>query len=105
MLKPDLCIESEMILDIKWKLPDGSEYEKKQGIAQNDLYQMFAYACKFKIHDIKLIYPLCDRTMKIKSMIKELEFNANKHLLFSSSKEVLPTIIKVQILFAPLPFM
>lgn len=29
MLKPDLCIESEMILDIKWKLPDGSEYEKK----------------------------------------------------------------------------
>lgn len=93
-----------MILDAKWKIPDDSKDEKKHGISQSDLYQMFAYACKFKIHDIKLVYPLCKRTMKLKSMIKELEFNANKHLVFLNNDGLLETNIKVQIFFAPLPF-
>lgn len=61
MLKPDLYIKNKMILDTKWKIPNDSEDEKKQGIAQSDLYQMFAYACKFKIYDIKLVYPLCEK--------------------------------------------
>ncbi|EAK0804676.1 restriction endonuclease [Campylobacter lari] len=104
MLKPDLYIENKMILDAKWKIPDDSKDEKKHGISQSDLYQMFAYACKFKIHDIKLVYPLCERTMKLKSMIKELEFNANKHLAFLNNDNFLETNIKVQIFFAPLPF-
>lgn len=82
MLKPDLYIENEMILDTKWKIPDSDE-DKKQGIAQSDLYQMFAYACKFKIYDIKLIYPLCDRTMKLKEKFESpLVFNAGKHFWF-----------------------
>ncbi|EGK7522728.1 restriction endonuclease [Campylobacter lari] len=104
MLKPDLYIENKMILDTKWKIPDDSKDEKKHGISQSDLYQMFAYACKFKIHDIKLVYPLCERTTKLKSMIKELEFNANKHLRFFDNDKILETNIKVQIFFAPLPF-
>lgn len=104
MLKPDLYIENEIILDTKWKIPDDSEDEKKHGIAQSDLYQMFAYACKFKIHDIKLIYPLCGRTMRLRNTIKELEFNANEHLAFLNNDSFLKTNIKVQIFFAPLPF-
>ncbi|MBT0817181.1 restriction endonuclease [Campylobacter lari] len=104
MLKPDLYIENEMILDTKWKIPDQNIENKKHGIAQNDLYQMFAYACKFKINDIKLIYPLCERTNELKDKIKELEFNASKHLWFENEKYYSKDDIKVQILFAPLPF-
>lgn len=103
MLKPDLYIENKMILDTKWKIPDSNE-DKKHGIAQSDLYQMFAYACKFKIHDIKLIYPLCERTMSLQNTIKELEFNANEHLAFLNDNSPLKTNIKVQVIFAPLPF-
>ncbi|EGJ7366731.1 restriction endonuclease [Campylobacter coli] len=103
MLKPDLYIENETILDTKWKIPDSNE-DKKHGIAQSDLYQMFAYACKFKIHDIKLIYPLCERTMSLQNTIKELEFNANEHLAFLNDNGPLKTNIKVQVIFAPLPF-
>lgn len=100
MLKPDLYIENEMILDTKWKIPDQNSEDKKHGIAQSDLYQMFAYACKFKINDIKLVYPLCGRTNELKNRIKELKFNANKHLHFKNQQ----CNIKVQIFFAPLPF-
>ncbi|AJC90131.1 McrBC 5-methylcytosine restriction system, component McrC [Campylobacter subantarcticus] len=100
MLKPDLYIENEMILDAKWKIPDQNSEDKKHGIAQSDLYQIFAYACKFKINDIKLVYPLCERTNELKNRIKELEFKANYHLYFESEK----CGIKVQIFFAPLPF-
>lgn len=103
MLKPDLYIENETILDTKWKIPDSNE-DKKHGIAQSDLYQMFAYACKFKIHDIKLIYPLCERTMSLQNTIKELEFNANEHLAFLNDNSPLKTNIKAQVIFAPLPF-
>lgn len=89
-----------MILDTKWKIPDSDE-DKKQGIAQSDLYQMFAYACKFKIYDIKLVYPLCDRTMKLKEKFENpLVFNIRKHFQFKFFKNN----IKVQVLFAPLPF-
>lgn len=101
MLKPDLYIENEMILDTKWKIPDQNNEDKKYGISQSDLYQMFAYACKFKINDIKLIYPLCEKTFQLRKNIKEnFVFNASNHLYFENQK----CDIKVQILFAPLPF-
>ncbi|EOW2705309.1 McrC family protein [Campylobacter jejuni] len=105
MLKPDLYIENEMILDTKWKIPDDNNDDKKHGIAQSDLYQMFAYACKFKIHDIKLVYPLCERTFELRKNIKEnFIFNASKHLCFKNEDYCSKDDIKVQIFFTPLPF-
>ncbi|WP_144689265.1 McrC family protein [Campylobacter jejuni] len=103
MLKPDLYIENKTILDTKWKIPNDSEDEKKEGIAQSDLYQMFAYACKFKIYDIKLVYPLCEKTQDLQRKIAEkfFVFKASEHLYF---KEQGQKDIKVQVLFAPLPF-
>ncbi|EAL1165191.1 McrC family protein [Campylobacter jejuni] len=103
MLKPDLYIENKMILDTKWKIPNDSEDEKKQGIEQSDLYQMFAYACKFKIYDIKLVYPLCEKTQDLQRKIAEkfFVFKASEHLYF---KEQGQKDIKVQVCFAPLPF-
>ncbi|XOV08110.1 hypothetical protein ACNANW_03780 [Campylobacter jejuni] len=38
------------------------------------MYQMFAYACKFKIYDIKLVYPLCEKTQDLQRKIAEKIF-------------------------------
>lgn len=63
-LKPDLLLESsedQQVLDTKWKLIDQTalQHSEKYGIAQTDLYQMFAYGHQYqqgKGH-MMLIYP------------------------------------------------
>lgn len=56
-LVPDLIAarnERKIILDTKWKLPhEGAP-------SQSDMYQMFAYAIKYKVDDIILVYPSID---------------------------------------------
>jgi len=59
-LKPDLLLEVEgkrIIADTKYKMVYDASVDKKNGISQNDLYQMVAYAIRFKATDIKLFYP------------------------------------------------
>ena len=60
-LRPDIVITrgdgSRIILDTKWKsLSDkpGINY----GISQTDMYQMYAYAKKYKTSEIWLLYPV-----------------------------------------------
>ena len=51
-LKPDVIMRSEseiLILDTKWKIPDSTNDEKRYGIAQSDVYQMWAYASKYAL--------------------------------------------------------
>ncbi|EAJ6150731.1 restriction endonuclease [Campylobacter lari] len=100
MLKPDLYIENKMILDTKWKIPDDSEDEKKHGISQSDLYQMFAYANKYEIKEIYLIYPLCERTFDLREKLKtkDIEFLAQGFLKACDEH------VKLKVFFAPLPF-
>lgn len=67
-LKPDMIAESKqdlIIMDTKWKNLDSSSSndERQNGVSQSDLYQMFAYALKYKNTESKkvkviLIYPL-----------------------------------------------
>lgn len=38
-----------LILDTKWKIPDSTNDEKRYGIAQSDVYQMWAYASKYAL--------------------------------------------------------
>ena len=54
-LKPDLVVSRPrgrtVILDTKWKIPsDGTP-------SQADMYQMFAYAARYGVDDVTLIYP------------------------------------------------
>lgn len=59
-LKPDLILEIDsknIIADTKYKIVYSDEKDPKKGISQNDLYQMLAYAVRFKIDEIKLFYP------------------------------------------------
>lgn len=59
-LKPDLWIKSDhksVIADTKYKIVYSDEKDPKKGISQNDLYQMLAYAIRFKVDEIILFYP------------------------------------------------
>ncbi len=109
-LKPDLCIKDQgktIIADTKWKPLKNAE-DKKHGIAQSDLYQVFAYAHYHQASEVWLIYPkLYDqknerdkKDAKMKEIVKNLEkWNYHyKHELFEDRK------IEVKILFAPLAF-
>jgi len=59
-LKPDLLIEPPgkkpvLVLDTKWKRL--SESYSRQGVAREDLYQLFAYAKRYDSPDNVLLYP------------------------------------------------
>lgn len=59
-LKPDLLLtigNRSIIADTKYKMVYAESNDSKKGISQNDLYQMVAYAIRFKVTDIKLFYP------------------------------------------------
>lgn len=59
-LKPDLLLVvngKKIIADTKYKMVYADTADNKKGISQNDLYQMVAYAIRFKATDIKLFYP------------------------------------------------
>ena len=67
-LRPDLWIETthtdqqrtikrSFIADTKYKIVYSDGADPKHGISQSDLYQMLAYAMRFKVDEIKLFYP------------------------------------------------
>lgn len=59
-LQPDLWIETKhisLIADTKYKIVYSDDKDPKKGISQNDLYQMLAYAVRFKVEQIILFYP------------------------------------------------
>lgn len=59
-VKPDIIYKPknpEMILDTKYKIRKFEKGDKKSGVSQGDMYQMLAYALKFKCKKIKLVYP------------------------------------------------
>ena len=103
-LKPDIIIENKdankevMILDTKWKIPKGGS-DKKYGVSQDDLYQMLAYATKFKALKTKLIYPDNPETRKTINNPK-LFFKASDCLKFCDEERK----IELELVFLPLPF-
>ena len=58
-MKPDLTLlsggEPRFILDTKWKHIDPQD--KKRGISQGDMYQLFAYGKRYRCKRVALIYP------------------------------------------------
>jgi len=63
-LRPDLRINGTIIADTKWKVIADS-----RDISQADLYQLFAYAKKFSMPRVVLIYPYHDRFPEIETML------------------------------------
>lgn len=61
-LRPDFIIEHEgqrIVVDAKWKLIDGADFESNHGLAQADFYQLFAYGQRYLQGrgQMALIYP------------------------------------------------
>ncbi len=59
-LRPDLILTTrhkKVIADTKYKIIYADSDDPKRGISQSDLYQMIAYAIRFKVKDIILFYP------------------------------------------------
>ncbi len=88
-LKPDLWLKTptkSLIADTKYKIVYSDETDPKKGISQSDLYQMLAYAVRFKIDEILLFYPNTVlnyqhevMTLKIKDALadnREIKINA-----------------------------
>jgi 5-methylcytosine-specific restriction enzyme subunit McrC len=59
--RPDLLVkrgnEVVQIIDTKWKRIVSSIDDRKQGVSQNDVYQMMAYGQLYKCDQLTLLYP------------------------------------------------
>jgi 5-methylcytosine-specific restriction enzyme subunit McrC len=58
-MEPDICIQNKsvtkLIIDTKYKLLD--DCDRRLGVSQADMYQMFAYSHKFNCKRVVLLYP------------------------------------------------
>lgn len=88
-LRPDFLVEkhsaSQFVLDAKWKLLDSrkSGPDKKYGMSQADLYQLYAYGHKYlpegaQQKTVCLIYPM---TEIFHSPLKPFDFEPGYRLL------------------------
>ena len=58
---PDIALRSggevRLILDAKWKRVDATTGDLKHGIQQADVYQLYAYAKRYRCEAVALVYP------------------------------------------------
>lgn len=80
-MKPDITIKKEnsivAIFDAKWKLliPE----DKKRGICQSDLYQLYTYSNEYNCNKVALIYP---KWKEEQEDIEKFAFNKNNKEIF-----------------------
>ncbi len=59
-LRPDLILKTDdkqIIADTKYKMVYDDPDDPKKGISQSDLYQVLAYAVRYRIDEVALLYP------------------------------------------------
>ena len=60
-MRPDIALKDTdgvaFILDAKWKRIDAGTGDRKHGIGQSDLYQLYAYAARYGCKAVALVYP------------------------------------------------
>lgn len=80
--------KTELIIDTKWKLLTENE-DENYGISQADMYQMYAYAHKFKCNDIVLCYPFNGK--KDFPAYEDREGNKTIHIKTVDLSKILPS--------------
>lgn len=95
-LKPDIVVEKndksrKIILDTKWKLLTKNR-SSNYGIAQSDMYQMYAYAKKYKTNEIWLLYPINNEMMNIGNIQFISEDNVIVKVFFIDVSDVYKSI-------------
>ncbi|RSJ76788.1 5-methylcytosine-specific restriction enzyme subunit McrC [Streptococcus cristatus] len=81
-MKPDIYMskdDSAIVLDTKWKklIEDKS---KNYGISQSDMYQMYAYAYKYDVENVILIYPK-DEEVKLANFSSYIQEGQNNEYI------------------------
>lgn len=61
-LQPDILVDDKsgkpaLIIDTKWKILSSDAEDAKNGVAQSDMYQLYAYAMRFNAPTSILLYP------------------------------------------------
>jgi len=59
-IRNDMYIKEKLIIDTKYKIRHPGN-DGKEGVSQNDLYQMVSYAIRRNCKEVLLIYPLCNK--------------------------------------------
>lgn len=95
-MKPDISIvqggEVVRIADTKYKVLN--EDDRKYGVAQADLYQMFAYSRRYSVPDITLIYP---KTSGVEPHTLELPDDTRVHIrTISLSRDLRKNIKEIE---------
>ena len=71
-MKPDVSLTERgdgvrFILDAKWKRINEDDSDRKHGISQADMYQLFAYGKKYGCKQVALVYP---KTEQFRRMLR-----------------------------------
>ncbi len=90
-LRPDLVVTKPdgtlVIMDTKWKnLFD--DPRKNYGIAQSDMYQMYAYSKKYATSEIWLLYPLNNEMRNHQPISFMSNDNVNVHVFFVDVSDI-----------------
>jgi 5-methylcytosine-specific restriction enzyme subunit McrC len=111
-MKPDIVILSgakpEMVVDTKWKRLEQAKW--RDGVAQADIYQMHAYARRYGVSEVVLLYPhhqgLTNETGRCQSFtLLENEKSMSKHQITVATLDLsdLKTVpVQIENLFADL---
>lgn len=77
---PDVTIRSDSgnvsIIDTKWKVLDVAK--SKDGVQQQDMYQMFAYAKTYQCNDVYLLYPYHPHLFSEPGISKSYKINSDE---------------------------
>ncbi len=82
-LEPDIHFvkdgSTDLIIDTKYKLLGKGKSEKKYGVSQSDMYQMFAYAQKYNCPRVVLLYPHHEKLKTEAGLQKTFYFDKGKN--------------------------
>lgn len=98
-LKPDIVItkdnKEKIILDTKWKYLHNNA-GKNYGISQADMYQMYAYAKKYKASQIYLIYPVNEEMQYVEDIQYCSDDNVSVKIFFVDLYKIEESIEKLR---------
>ncbi|MDD6241012.1 MAG: McrC family protein [Eubacteriales bacterium] len=105
-IKPDIRIfkgkgeeEQDIIFDTKWKKLDITS-KRNSGISTADMYQMYAYAKRYRAKDVWLLYPHIPEENKLP--YKKYQTNTDPSLKYQGTEVVLDTNVTIHIEFIDL---
>lgn len=98
-LRPDIVIEKDdksrkIILDTKWKVLY-SNASSNYGIAQADMYQMYAYAKKYNTNEVWIIYPINKDMQDVEDIVFKSDDGVKVKVFFVDVSDITTSICKL----------